>query len=226
MKEFPSSIIQEPVEMLRYLQSKILRGRPLDITDDASVPTGDTNFIAVDRENILETTFDELKCVKDPRITFEVDFYGEMAQDSGGPRKEWIRLCNQQIKSKYFDLGLKEHLKDDYFFVGQMAAIALLQNGQTPRYFPEDVLNLIFVNEDPKVSPCILRLREGLDTLGIHMFGRKHPLFLYLLRPSQINNIRLTVPIIIHLLKPNFSEEGCNSFTHEKAVYSKFVKYL
>ena len=92
-----------------------------------------------------------------------------MAQDSGGPRKEWIRLCNQHIKTKYFDHGLKEHLAEEYFFVGQMAAIALLQNGQAPKYFSEDLLNDIFVSEERKLSPCVLKLRQGLDSLGIHM---------------------------------------------------------
>ena len=140
ISEFPASAIVEPTEMLRYLQRKIGRGRPLDMTDDATVLEGDTNFIAVDRDNILDTTLEELKTVEDPRVTFQVDFYGEMAQDSGGPRKEWIRLCNQHIKTKYFDHGLKEHLAEEYFFVGQMAAIALLQNGQAPKYFSEDLL--------------------------------------------------------------------------------------
>ena len=46
--------------------------------------------------------------MKDPRITFEVQFYGEEAEDRGGPRKEWIRLCNQKIQLKYFEQGLKE----------------------------------------------------------------------------------------------------------------------
>ena len=93
--EFPSARIGEPTEILRYLQSKVVRRRSLDVTDDASILVGATNFIAVDRDNILETTFDELRSVEDPRMTFQVEFYGELAQDSGGPRKEWIRLCNQ-----------------------------------------------------------------------------------------------------------------------------------
>ena len=37
---------------------------------------------------------------------------------------------------------------------------------------------------------------------------------------------KLPVPMLIHLLKPKFSEEGCNSLVHEKAVYGKFVKYM
>ena len=224
VSDFPSASIAEPTEMLRYLQSKIVRGRSLDVTDDATILVGATNCIAVDRDNILETTFDELRSVEDPRITFQVEFYGELAQDSGGPRKEWIRLCNQQIKTKYFDCGLKEHLAEDYYYVGQMAAIALLQNGQAPKYFPEDILKDIFVSEESVMSPCILKLREGLDSLGIHMFARKYPQFLYLFRPQE--NARLTVPLILHLLKPKFSDEGSNSLMHEKAVYGKFVKYL
>ena len=132
---FPASVIVEPTEMLRYWQCNIFYDRPLDMTNDESVLEGETNFIAVDRDNILETTFDELKGIQDPRITFQVEFYGEMAQESGGPGREWIRLCNQHIKSRYLENVLKEHLSEEYFFVGQMAAIALLQNGQSPKYF-------------------------------------------------------------------------------------------
>ena len=121
-------------------------------------------------------------------------------------------------KTKYFDHGLKEHLAEDYYFLGQMAAIA-------PKYFSEDLINDIFVSEESEISPCVLKLREGLDSLGIHMFARKFPQFLYLLRPSQ-NNARLTVPMILYLLKPTFSEERSNSLMYKKAIYGKFVKYL
>ena len=65
VNEFPSMIV-EPKEMLRYLQKKIVKGRPLDIIDLSAVLEGDVNYITVDRENILETTFEELKNVDDP----------------------------------------------------------------------------------------------------------------------------------------------------------------
>ena len=154
VNEFPSNIT-EPTEMLRYLQKKIVRGRPLEVTDPSMDLQGETNFITVDREKILQTTFEELKSVDDPRVTFEVQFYGEQAVDSGGPRREWIRLCNQQIKVKYFDNGIKEHLLEDYFYVGQMVSIALLQNGQLPVYIPEDILQAIFVGKCEQLSPCM-----------------------------------------------------------------------
>ena len=133
--------------------------------------------------------------------------------------------CNQQIKTKYFDHGLKEHLAEDYYFVGQIAATALLQNGQAPKYFSEELLNDIFVSDELASSKCVSKLHQGLDTPGIHLFAQKFPMFLYLLRPPQ-NNTKLTVPLILHLLKPMFSEEGSNSLKYKKAVCSKFVKYL
>ena len=67
--------------------------------------------------------------IQDFHITFEVDFIGELARDLGGPRKEWIRLMNAAIKNKYFDNGLREYLADDYYHVGIMIGIALLQGG-------------------------------------------------------------------------------------------------
>ena len=144
--EIPSTV-SDPTEMLRFLQKKILLGRDLDVSDVSSELSGDTNYISVDRDNILETTFSELNDVNDPRITFEVQFYGEQAEDREGSRKEWIRLCNQKIQPKYFEQGLKEHLVSDYFYIGQIAAIALLQNGQLPVYFPETVLQNVFTGD-------------------------------------------------------------------------------
>ena len=166
--------------MLRYLQKKIVSGRPLEVTNSSRILEGETNFITVDRHNILETTFEELKHVADPRVTFEVQFYGEQAVASGGPRKEWIRLCNQKIKDIYFDNGLKEHMSEDYYYIGQMVCIALLQNGQLPVYIPEEILQAIFV-EDLELPSCVRELKGGMDTLGIPMFGRKFPMLLYLL---------------------------------------------
>ncbi|CAB4010919.1 hypothetical protein AWC38_SpisGene8187, partial [Paramuricea clavata] len=140
-------------------------------------------------------------------------FYGEQAEDRGGPRKEWIRLCNQKIQPKYFEQGLKEHLASDYFYIGQMAAIALLQNGQLPVYIPETVLQNVFTGPYPSTHPCISNLQKGLDTLGIHTVGRKFPQFLHLFRPSE--NAKLSVKRLLHLLIPTFSEKGSNSLKYD-----------
>lgn len=194
-----------------------------EVTNSSQILEGETNFITVDRHNILDTTFEELKHVADPRVTYEVQFYGEQAVDSGGPHKEWIRLCNQKIKDTYFGNGFKEHMSEDNYYIGQLVCIALLENGQLPVYIPEEILQAMFI-EDLELPLCIRELKCGMDTLRISMFGRKFPMLLFLLKQSSI--ISLSVQHLLFLLKPDFSEEGSNMLIHEKAIYSKFVKYV
>ena len=50
----------------------------------------------------------------------------------------------------------KEHLAEDYYFVGQMAAIALLQNRQASKYFSEELLNDTFVSDELASSKCVI----------------------------------------------------------------------
>ena len=93
-------------------------------------------------------------------VTFEVDFIGKMAKDLGGSRKEWIRSINASMKDKYFDKGLQEYLSDDYYHVGIMIGIALLQNGQLPTFMPQDkIKSLVSLT----LNLCIVKLREGLN---------------------------------------------------------------
>ena len=71
--------IDDPVEVLRITQKLWGKGRALELKDlTQSPPQGETNFILVDRNNLLNTAFDELKCVFDYFITLEVQFYNEV----------------------------------------------------------------------------------------------------------------------------------------------------
>ncbi|XP_065642898.1 uncharacterized protein LOC136074500 [Hydra vulgaris] len=72
------NISENPVEILRYMQKKLITGRPLKITDLAVCPDGETSFILVDRSNILTTAFKELLDIKNKLITLEVQFYNEI----------------------------------------------------------------------------------------------------------------------------------------------------
>ena len=63
---------QNPVQILKYLQEKLTTGRPLEILDPTNCEKGDTNFITVDRENILETGSEEILALKDTFTTLEV----------------------------------------------------------------------------------------------------------------------------------------------------------
>ena len=76
--------IDNPVEILRYAQSLIVSGRPLDVQDVSETLEGETNFILINRD-VLKSTMDEMQFLKDPRLTLSVGFYGECAEDYGGP---------------------------------------------------------------------------------------------------------------------------------------------
>ena len=74
-----SGCIQNPVQILKYLQENLITGRPLEILDPTSCEKGDTNPIMVDRENILKTGFEEILALKDKFTTLEIHFYGEVS---------------------------------------------------------------------------------------------------------------------------------------------------
>ena len=73
-----SGVDQNPVECLRMLQKNLVWGRKLEITDLTADNSGATNFIMVDRGNLLETGFEELKSLNNKFLTLEVQFYGEV----------------------------------------------------------------------------------------------------------------------------------------------------
>ena len=138
----------------------------MNVADNSSPPEGETNYITVDRSNILKTTFTEFESIDDFCKTFEVDFMGEETTDLGGPRKEWIRLMNHAMKEKYFANGLREFLSDEYYFIGVMMGIALLQNGQLPCFLPLDVIDRLVNRQEQDNSGDLmcLDLLESSDT--------------------------------------------------------------
>ena len=159
--------LHDQVQISSVLQKQLIHGRKLDLTEHHSTSEGETNYICVNRDDILKTTFNKLESVTDFCTTCEVDFIGEMASDLGDPRKKWIRHVNRAIKEKYFDHGLLYYCSNDYFFVGLMMGIALLQNGQLPRFLPEDIITrLIQLSDDP----CIAQLQNGLQIFGFVQF--------------------------------------------------------
>ena len=220
VEEIHKQGLNDPVEILRFLQKKLVQGRDLDVTSESELKEGDTNYICIDRHDILGTSFSELASIANFHLTFEVDFMGEKAKDLGEPRKEWIRLMNLAIKEKYFDHGLRQYLADDYYYVGIMVGIALLQNGQLPTFLP---LNLIEELVKSTSECCILNLQRGLDVFGLLKIFQKVPVLLHLLRPTTH---KLAARMLLHLLSPKFSEEGSPTYQREKQVYGLFVKYV
>jgi hypothetical protein len=70
--------VSDPVEILRCLQNEVVIGRQLEIQNVAENIEGSTNYILVDRSNLLTTAFEELDSVDNYRFTLQVQFYGEV----------------------------------------------------------------------------------------------------------------------------------------------------
>ena len=86
-----SNDITNPVEILHYVQSCIVTGRPLDVQDVTVSLEGETSYILINRYDVLKTALEEVKSIENPRVTLEVSFYNETAQDNDGPRREfWV----------------------------------------------------------------------------------------------------------------------------------------
>ncbi|VDI77574.1 Hypothetical predicted protein [Mytilus galloprovincialis] len=219
--------ITDPVEILRFIQGKIVTGRKLDIDvscHSGETCEGETNFIMVNREKLLETALDEIAQTKDKdlRKTLEVQFYHETAEDFGGPRREFFRIVLAEIQRKYFQNGLRDYMATDYRTIGKIMALSILQNGSIPTFLGEEILNDIFGKDDPE-SICTKNLRIGLDCLGLVRIGTVLPAFLHLLRPSSVP---LTLKSVLLILKPSFSEKGSNTQIQEDRAYSAFVRYV
>ena len=69
---------QNPVEIVRMLQQGLVTGRCLEVTDMSAENTGPTNFIIVNRNDLLKTGFEELSSIENKFLTLEVQFYGEV----------------------------------------------------------------------------------------------------------------------------------------------------
>ena len=70
--------IENPLEILRYVQGVMVCGRALEVEDVGQCSEGDTNFIMVNRYDLIETAFPETDNLDDLRKTLEVQFYGEV----------------------------------------------------------------------------------------------------------------------------------------------------
>ena len=217
--------ISNPVEVLRIAQKCIVRGRSLEVIQLNGEIKGETNSIFVDRYNLLATAKEEMCDLEDPRVTLEVNFYGESARDLGGPRKEFFRLLFQEINTKYFEHGLREELSEDYEFVGLICALSILQNGPLPKFLPEAILQSIFQEfPDTSSNMCVQKFCTGMNKLGFVMLCKKMNVLNYIFQHND--NTSLTRKKLLSLLEPDFAPEGSNKRKYESEVYAFFVKYV
>lgn len=81
--EIRSHNLDNPIDILKVLQAKIVKGRQLDISaedvQNGTCITGDTNFLSIDRFRLLDTAMEAIETIDDLRLTLEIQFYGEVS---------------------------------------------------------------------------------------------------------------------------------------------------
>ena len=70
--------LNNPVEILKYIQTRLAQGRPLEIEDVRQCISGATNFIMVDRSDLINTGLEEIQHISNKFVTLEVQFYNEV----------------------------------------------------------------------------------------------------------------------------------------------------
>ena len=66
-----TDISNNPVEILRCMQSQL-------VVDVSRCQDGATSYILVDRQQLLQTAFDEISVLPNKFLTLEVQFYDEV----------------------------------------------------------------------------------------------------------------------------------------------------
>lgn len=67
LEELRKQGLSDPKEILRFLQKELVQGSDLDVTSESE---GETNYICIDRRDVLKTTFTELASIENFHITF------------------------------------------------------------------------------------------------------------------------------------------------------------
>jgi len=216
--------LTNPVELLRLFQLQFVKGRPLEVERETEILEGETSYITVDRFLLLETGLKEMEDIENISLTLEVQFFGEAAYDNGGPRKEFFRLMLIEIVEKYFNKDglLREDLMKDYFYIGRLMALSILQNGPIPRFLTEVQLNEVFFNPNPNL--CMNEIRKSFEEFGIYQITKAFPLFIHLFRPNPL--AKLTMKRLISVMNPQFSEDGTNMRKFEGEMFALLCKYF
>lgn len=92
----------DPWVTLRHLQELLVHGRLLNLIDNTSTNERLTNCFTVERDSILDITYQELLYITDYCVILETDFMGEKVKDLGRPRLQCIELWNRRQYVKYF----------------------------------------------------------------------------------------------------------------------------
>ena len=103
------NLADNPVELLRCMQMRLVKGRALDVRNVAECEEGATSWIMVDRQKLLETGFDEIQLLPNKFLTLEVQFYNEVGGQTVYCFEKWhmhVLYCSYiyYILLKYLEL--------------------------------------------------------------------------------------------------------------------------
>ena len=76
-EHYKTKDLYNPEEILKYMQIKLVYGRPLEIEDVTQCVSGATNFIMVDWSDLMNTGLEEIQHISNKFVTLEVQFYNE-----------------------------------------------------------------------------------------------------------------------------------------------------
>ena len=70
--------LNNPVEILKYIQTRLVQARLLEIEYVTLCISGATNFIMVDPSDLINTELEEIQHISNEFVTLEVQFYNEV----------------------------------------------------------------------------------------------------------------------------------------------------
>ena len=103
------NLADNPVELVRYMQIRLVKGRALDVRNVTECEEGATSWIMVDRQKLLETGCDEIQLLPNKFLTLEVQFFNEVGGQTVYCFEKWhmhvlYRSYIYYILLKYLEL--------------------------------------------------------------------------------------------------------------------------
>ena len=152
-------------EKMIWLKKQLEKSR-ISFVDDREV-------IIINRERILEESFDAFQSMIELNLNKELQIYfiGEKAQDAGGVQREWMNLLIQKLFEKHegmfmltknkkegnkyvFGQNVHKHLQW-FYFTGQVIGKALYDDVQVQFPLSNSVYQFM-INKDYQVTLCDL----------------------------------------------------------------------
>ena len=193
---------------MRLMQSKLVRGRSLEVESEDTCPQGAANYIIVDHYNILKTGMEEIVGLHNPFLILDVQFYGRRHVVKSIFMLYFVRLSI--LRNGRLPQFLSDKIIQDIFMAENKSPCVkyLIQGKNWHISFSllhDNTFSITFIIFHPR-SVCKFSAMQDVFT--------PNPFSVLTLR--KINS-----PLV-----PEFSPVGSNRKTYETKVYTLFCKYM